>query len=252
MSILLSAKRQQARPGSAFEASLGLRVERERQWLGPLLIWACGLPLCLVLGAVANYGWHWWHNQPREERVELREATPLPYRLAANQYEFRTTPFPQAPEPEGPLVETVMPSAPRSSSPLDNMNMEGVSSSLAQRFRQAVEAGPGLPGAVEAGPGLPGASEIQPLPDSAPPPATPLADLPSALSAQVPPLRYSSHLYSSTASNPIVTLNGRVFHEGDEVAPGVTLLQILADYSVFRVGSQSFSLASLTDWNGPQ
>ncbi len=242
MSILLSAKRQQARPGSAFEASLGLRVERERQWLGPLLIWACGLPLCLVLGAVANYGWHWWHNQPREERVELREATPLPYRLAANQYEFTTTPFPQAPEPEEPLVETVMPSAPRSSSPLDNMNMDGVSSSLAQRFRQAVEAEPGLPGA----------SEIQPLPDSAPPPATPLADLPSALSAQVPPLRYSSHVYSSTASNRIVTLNGRDFHEGDEVAPGVTLLQILADYSVFRVGSQSFSLASLTDWNGPQ
>ncbi len=242
MSILLSAKRQQARPGSAFEASLGLRVERERQWLGPLLIWACGLPLCLVLGAVANYGWHWWHNQPREERVELREATPLPYRLAANQYEFTTTPFPQAPEPEEPLVETVMPPAPRSSSPLDNMNMEGVSSSLAQRFRQAVEAEPGLPGA----------SEIQPLPDSAPPPATPLADLPSALSAQVPPLRYSSHVYSSTASNRIVTLNGRDFHEGDEVAPGVTLLQILADYSVFRVGSQSFSLASLTDWNGPQ
>ena len=242
MSILLSAKRQQARPGSAFEASLGLRVERERQWLGPLLIWACGLPLCLVLGAVANYGWHWWHNQPREERVELREATPLPYRLAANQYEFTTTPFPQAPEPEEPLVETVMPPAPRSSSPLDNMNMDGVSSSLAQRFRQAVEAEPGLPGA----------SEIQPLPDSAPPPATPLADLPSALSAQVPPLRYSSHVYSSTASNRIVTLNGRDFHEGDEVAPGVTLLQILADYSVFRVGSQSFSLASLTDWNGAQ
>ena len=242
MSILLSAKRQHERPGSAFEASLGLGVERERQWLGPLLAWLLGLPLCLALGAAANYGWHWWHNQPREERVELREATPLPYRLAANQYEFTTVPFPQAPEPEAPLVETVMPPAPSSSSPLDNMNMDGVSSSLAQRFRQAVEAEPGLPGA----------SEIQPLPDSAPPPATPLADLPSALSAQVPPLRYSSHVYSSTAGNRIVTLNGRDFHEGDEVAPGVTLLQILADYSVFRVGSQSFSLASLTDWQGPQ
>ena len=242
MSILLSAKRQHDRPGSAFEASLGLGVERERQWLGPLLAWLLGLPVCLALGAATNYGWHWWHNQPREERVELREATPLPYRLAANQYEFTTVPFPQAPEPEAPLVETVMPSAPRSSSPLDNMNMDGVSSSLAQRFRQAVEAEPGLPGA----------SEIQPLPDSAPPPATPLADLPSALSALVPPLRYSSHVYSSTASNRIVTLNGRDFHEGDEVAPGVKLLQIQADYSIFRVGNQSFSLASLTDWNGGQ
>ena len=102
MSILLSAKRQHDRPGSAFEASLGLGVERERQWLGPLLAWLLGLPLCLALGAAANYGWHWWHNQPREERVELREETPLPYRLAANQYEFTTVPFPQAPEPEAP------------------------------------------------------------------------------------------------------------------------------------------------------
>jgi hypothetical protein len=36
------------------------------------------------------------------------------------------------------------------------------------------------------------------------------------------------------------------------VAPGVKLLQIQADYSIFRVGRQSFSLQSLTDWNGPQ
>ena len=68
----------------------------------------------------------------------------------------------------------------------------------------------------------------------------------------MPALRYSSHVYSSTASNRIVTLNGRDYHEGDEVAPGVKLLQIQADYSIFRVGRQSFSLQSLTDWNGPQ
>ena len=242
MSILLSAKRQHERPGQAFEASLGLGIERERQWLGPLLAWACGLPLCLFLGAGANYGWHWLHNKPREERVELREATPLPYRLATTSYEFTTIPFPQAPEVVEPTLDTVMPTTPSRSSPLDSMNMEGVSPGLAQRFRQAVEAEPGVPGA----------SEIQPIPDSAPPPATPLADLPTTLSSQVPPLRYSSHVYSSTASNRIVTLNGRDFHEGDEVAPGVKLLQIQADYSIFRVGNQSFSLASLTDWNGGQ
>lgn len=242
MSILLSAKRQHERPGRAFEASLGLGIERERQWLGPLLAWVCGLPLCLLLGAGANYGWHWLHNKPREERVELHEATPLPYRLATTAYEFTTIPFPQAPEVVEPTQETIMPTDPARRSPLDSMNMDGVSPGLAQRFRQAVEAEPGVPGA----------SEIQPIPDSAPPPATPLADLPTSLSSQVPPLRYSSHVYSSTASNRIVTLNGRDFHEGDEVAPGVKLLQIQADYSIFRVGNQSFSLASLTDWSGAQ
>ncbi|MGL4753751.1 MAG: general secretion pathway protein GspB, partial [Aeromonadaceae bacterium] len=62
--------------------------------------------------------------------------------------------------------------------------------------------------------------------------------------------RYSSHVYSSTAANRIITLNGHDYHEGEEVAPGVRLLQIQADYSIFRVGGQSFSLPSLTDWSG--
>jgi general secretion pathway protein B len=241
MSILLSAKRQHERPGHAFEASLGLGVERERQWLGPVLAWLLGLPLCLLLGAGANYGWHWWHNKPIEERVELKESTPLPYRVAASQYEFTTIPFPAAPE----MTETVMPApapANRSVNSLKNMNMDGVSPALAQRFMQAVQAEPGEPGA----------SEIQPTAEVAPPSATPLADLPTSISSRVPPLRYSSHVYSSTASNRIVTLNGRDYHEGDEVAPGVKLLQIQADYSIFRVGSQSFSLPSLIDWNGVQ
>ncbi len=243
MSILLSAKRQHERPGHAFEASLGLGIERERQWLGPLLAWLIGLPLCLVLGAAANYGWHWWHNQPIEERVEIKESTPLPYRTASTAYEFTTIPFPIAPE----MTEVVMPPtnpnlAPRATDPLSNMNMDGVSPALAQRFMQAVQAAPGEPGA----------SEIQPVAEVAPPSATALADLPAGISNQVPALRYSSHVYSSTASNRIVTLNGRDYHEGDEVAPGVKLLQIQADYSIFRVGRQSFSLQSLTDWNGPQ
>ena len=142
MSILLSAKRQHERPSSAFEASLGRGVERERRWMGPVLAWVIGMPLCLLLGAGANYGWHWWHNQPIEERVELKEPTPLPYRLATTAYEFTTIPFPVAPE----MTEVVMPTptvAPRATDPLSNMNMDGVSPALAQRFMQAVQAAPG-------------------------------------------------------------------------------------------------------------
>ena len=44
MSILLSAKRQHERPSSAFEASLGRGVERERRWMGPVLAWVIGMP----------------------------------------------------------------------------------------------------------------------------------------------------------------------------------------------------------------
>lgn len=242
MSILLSAKRQHERPSSAFEASLGRGVERERRWMGPVLAWVIGMPLCLLLGAGANYGWHWWHNTPREERIEIRKETPLAYRLAEKQQEFTTIPFPAPAEPE---LTTVLPPAPVAQNqpvtadPLNGVDMNGISPALAQRFRQAVA-------------NSAGSDEVRAVPDTAPPAATPLADLPAAVGRQVPPLRYSSHVYSSTAANRIITLNGHDYHEGEEVAPGVRLLQIQADYSIFRVGGQSFSLPSLTDWSGVQ
>ncbi len=247
MSILLSAKRQADKPGSAFEASLGLGVERERNWIGVLLTWALGLPLCLLLGAASNYGWHWWYNQPREERVEIEQITPLPYGLAARQYEFNTQPLPTAEviepttmQPPSTTVEAPSQSEPKRNPELDKLNLEGVSPALAKRFMQALE----TPAGDSSMP------EIQPQAETPAPAAEPLSALPASISGQVPPLRYSSHVYSSTPANRTITLNGRDYHEGDEVLPGLTLLQIQSEASIFRVGSQSFSLPALSDWKG--
>ncbi len=248
MSILLSAKRQADKPGSAFEASLGLGVERERNWLGTLLTWALGLPLCLLLGAASNYGWHWWNNHPREERIEVKQLTALPYGLASRQYEFNTQPLPvpEMSEPEVILPPTTTVAAPTQSEPkrnpeLDKLNLDGVSPTLAKRFMQALE----TPAGDSSMP------EIQPPQAETPTPsAEPLSALPASVSGKVPPLRYSSHVYSSTPANRTITLNGRDYHEGAEVFPGLSLLQIQSDASIFRIGSQSFSLPALTDWNG--
>ncbi len=243
MSILQSARQQHEKPSSAFEASLGRGVERERRWLGPVLAWVLGMPLCLALGAGSNYAWHWRNNKPIEQKVEVRTETPLPYRVAETQQEFSTQPFPAAPEApvtstaSTPKVTTVMPPAPEDADPLAGMDTRGASSSLVQRLRQAVQQP---------------APEVQAVPDGTPPAAAALADLPPAVSSRVPALRYSSHVYSSSAANRIITINGRDYREGDEVAPGVKLLQIQPEYSIFRVGGQSFSLQSLTDWPGAQ
>jgi general secretion pathway protein B len=126
------------------------------------------------------------------------------------------------------------------------MDLNGVSPALAKRFMQAVHATPDAQGEAAAG------DDIPAVPDSAPPAAASLADLPASVSNQVPALRYSSHVYSSTAPNRLITLNGHDYHEGDEVAPGIKLLQIQPNDSIFRVGSQSFSLPALTDWRGVQ
>ena len=124
MSILQSARQQHEKPSSAFEASLGRGVERERRWLGPVLAWVLGMPLCLALGAGSNYAWHWRNNKPIEQKVEVRTETPLPYRIAETQQEFSTQPFPAAPEApvtstaSTPKVTTVMPPAPEDADPL--------------------------------------------------------------------------------------------------------------------------------------
>lgn len=232
MSILMAARRQAGRPRSAFEASMGLGIEagarRGRQWLG----WLLGMPLCALLGAGANYGWHWWHNQPLEQRIEVTEATPLPYRPSANQHEFVTEPLPPP-----KVVEAPKP-APAVSKP--QLDLDGVSPSLAQRFQQALAAG------EPAGPG----SETEPAEVPAGE-AVPLAALPADISRQVPPLQYRAHVYSSTGGNSTINLNGKDYHEGDEVLPGLVLLRILPQASILRTGAQSFSLAALSDWHGP-
>lgn len=253
MSMLLSARRQAAKPGSAFEASLGIAVSNEKDLVWrTVLAWVVGLPLCLVMGAAANYGWHWWHNAPVEQRIEIKSQTPLPYALLQKQYEFDTQPFPEPVNADPMLVQptvtaqspltTPAPVASPQSRALERLNLDGVSPALAKRFMQAVAAeGQGVDTSTP---------EIQPQSQSAAPDASPLATLPASISGRVPPLRYSSHVFSSTPANRVITLNGRDYHEGSEVMPGLTLLSIQAEASIFRIDGQSFSLPALTDWRG--
>lgn len=252
MSMLLSARRQASRAGSAFEASLGLSVRDEGRIWRIILGWVVGLPLCLVMGASANYGWHWWYNAPVEQRVEIKTPTPLPYALLAQQYEFDTQPLPEPMQQEPmviqPTVTAQTPAATQSSlssaqaRQLEKLNLDGVSPALAKRFMQALATeGQGMDSS---------APEIIPQKQSAVPDAEPLATLPASISSKVPALRYSSHVFSSTPANRVITINGRDYHEGSEILPGLTLLSIQAESSIFRIDGQSFSLPALTDWNG--
>jgi len=229
MSILMAARQQAGRPQTAFEASMGLGIDSGPRRGRPWLSWLLGMPLCALLGAGSNYGWHWWHNQPLEQRVEVVESTPLPYHLSASQHEFVTEPLP------APKVVVEVKPKPAASKP--QLDLDGVSPSLAQRFQQALAAGD-----------APAAE-----PSAAPAPtteATPLAGLPADISRQVPPLQYRAHVYSSTQGNSTINLNGKDYHEGDEVLPGLVLLRILPQASILRIGAQSFSLPALGDWSG--
>lgn len=51
-------------------------------------------------------------------------------------------------------------------------------------------------------------------------------ELPVAVQEEIPTLRIAAHAYSNNPENRLVSIDDRVLHEGDEVAPGLKLERI--------------------------
>jgi len=76
-------------------------------------------------------------------------------------------------------------------------------------------------------------------------------EMASQFQKKVPSIRYDVHMYSSIAKDRWIKVNGKSLREGQFDAQGkIQLLEILPNRSIFRLGRQSFSLESLTDWKG--
>jgi general secretion pathway protein B len=215
------------------------RLSGEPGRRGVWLAWLLGLPVCVALGAATNYGWHLLHNDPVVQRIEVPQPTELPFQPADQNYEFATEPLPDEIEPRevmnsadiDPLTDNALASA---ITPAET----DTKSTLEKRFMQAVS-DTGQSDAIVTATPRPADSE-----------AAPLGALPPRISQQVTAMKYGAHVYSSVPANRTININGRDYHEGDEVVSGVVLLRIDANASIFRVGSQSFSLNALTDWRG--
>lgn len=238
MSLLTSASRQAKRVEQAHffmpETLSGEQSGAHRLWF----VWVSGLFICLLLGASANYAWHFLYNKPVIQRVDVPHPTELPFQFAEQNFDFATEPLPEevmrdvsveknSTEPLDESKGQPVPEATESDMPLP----------LEKRFMQAVTETSQAD--VHIAPPRDEATE-----------AMPLAGLPPRISQQVAAMKYGAHVYSSVAENRTININGRDYHEGDEVVKGVILLRIDANSSIFRVGSQSFSLNALTDWPG--
>ena len=69
------------------------------------------------------------------------------------------------------------------------------------------------------------------------------AELPDAVRRDLPKLAFGGSSYSGSASSRMVILNGQVFHEGDTVAPGLTLRQIKPKAAVLSFRDVRFELS---------
>lgn len=72
----------------------------------------------------------------------------------------------------------------------------------------------------------------------------PLLDtLPAAYQRELPPFRITGYLYAASRSERSLLIDNRLVHEGDQIAPGVTLLDMQPGGAVFRFRGQRFRLA---------
>ena len=66
----------------------------------------------------------------------------------------------------------------------------------------------------------------------------------------LPALRYSAHVYASSAEKRSIVLNGQSWKEGESPLPNLVIEQIQQDVTLFSFNGKTFTLAALDDWPG--
>lgn len=70
-----------------------------------------------------------------------------------------------------------------------------------------------------------------------------LAELPVDVQQEVPRMAVSLHMYSGKPANRLVNVNDKTMHEGEELIPGLKLLEITPDGMVFSYKTYTFRKA---------
>ena len=95
-----------------------------------------------------------------------------------------------------------------------------------------------IPAPVPTPPPMPARAAAPPAPPAEPPVVEsrvlPFEQLPDEVRRQLPPVAIGGAIYSDNAASRMLMVGGQLLHEGDAVAPGVTLVQIKPKSAVLR------------------
>lgn len=69
-----------------------------------------------------------------------------------------------------------------------------------------------------------------------------LAELPDEVRRELPAITVGGSIYSKSAANRMLVINGQVFHEGDELAPGLVLEQIRQKAAVLKIKGYRYEI----------
>lgn len=196
----------------------------------------------LALGAALA----WWLLKAPDAPAPVAPTTRPPAVLA------RPAPVPPVPAPSAPSATPATPATatlppepipmPEPVAKVDTASPpKAAASAVAATPPAASAAAARVPAASAAAARVPAASAA-----TTPPPATErlptLAELPEALRRQIPALQPGGAMDSPQPSARLLIVNGQPFREGDQLAPGLTLLQIRLRSAVLDFRGTRFEL----------
>lgn len=173
---------------------------------------------------------------------------------AYQAFEFTNT-EPDASQHDEPKVVPAVQPSPKPVTPkvvdnkdpyqLDNLDLSGFSPELAAQLKSAIIA-TGEPASTQIdSPVQQETKKIQPTLESH---VIPIGLLPRMIQDKLPKMDFEQHIYSSKPANRWVKVNGKELHEGDDIAPGVTLARIEARDVILRFDGYEISMPALSEW----
>lgn len=208
------AERQQGQiPGlNATSAGLAPAAPSARR----LLPWAGLAALVLVLAALAA----WWSRAPA-----VSVPTPPTSTATATVPAPAPAPVPAVPQPAAPSLPIVVSAAP----------VAPPETAAPAAAPTMIAADPAVPAGKSTAPPRPAAVEAaNPVVAPSSPRPVPLAQLAPQLRRELPRLALGGSVWSPSAASRFVILDGQMWREGDEVAPGLVLENIQPKSAVLR------------------
>ena len=151
-----------------------------------------------------------------------------------------TTPPPTAAVTAAPPMPPVVMPAPQAASPGDGRMAPGEATTESVRRTAPNRVDANKPANT---PPSTSALHVDASLRDAPRRVVPVAELPDDVRRELPALSIGGAMHSDVPANRMLVLNGNVFHEGDQPAPGLVLEEIKLKSAVFRFKDHRYSVA---------
>jgi general secretion pathway protein B len=251
MSYILDAlkKAEQARSAGKAPDLFTLQANEAVQTRKPMWPWL--LAGLLVINAAAIF--YWMQFRPGDHAVTTANpampAAPPPAPLAKTEEAAQERQAAATIADREPLPEKILPpvTPPRPVKPIEPKTTP-VKPATKDSAQTAASATQSPPPAIVANPTAPPATAAPPPQPVAPPqpepPAEPrtlsYAELPPAIQRELPKMAVSMHMYSGKPANRMASVNDKTIREGDELSPGLKLLEITPDGMIFSYRGYRF------------